>query len=704
MANKVVINDIEISGNYLLGGSIQTSHALAGETLAVDQFSCEVAAVDTPFIPADQDTALITADYKSYYAKSEIDFSAFKDGDEVFYYNDADLMGKYYFEEIAQISANRYKITAVSIIGRLLDSKHYGGIYVQTPAAQIFESILRGIPYEIDPLIASATVTGYLPIASRRDNLQQLLAATGSTVRIDNTGAVNVTSMSNVNVGTFGASRCYENGKVTTTKPVSGVKLTEHNYFEAGNVVTLFDDGVDGEELIEFKEPYHSLTIEGGEIVESGANYARIRASGAVVMTGKPYTHVTRVVTAGTVDAESTENVKTVSSCYLANPQVAQALADRFYSYLRCNKTISQDVLVGTERAGDVVSVINPYTMELESATIKRFDVTMSGRNKARAEFVVGFAPQGAISGFKNHEMLEGSGTWIVPDEVTKIRAILVAGGSGGSGGKKGADGKAGSWSGGEGYGGDGAGGTATGGTGGAGGAAGKSGSGGRVFEISMDVVPGETLAFSCGVGGAGGAANGGEGAAGTATTFGDYSSDYGRLYPYGYYEAKTGLTFSAAGADGYNGGAGGDGSATIDGETYGKDGEAVAGYRGGRGERSWQKDLGNDGRTRNEYSGVGGGGAAYGKAGGDAERYSSTYEYYSAAGNGAKASAGANATSPGQGGSAGSGGGGGGGGGVYKHVDAIFSQTYYYTIPGGSAGAGSKGGKGADGAIIIYY
>ena len=69
---------------------------------------------------------------------------------------------------------------------------------MQVPAAQVFSSILSGIPYAIDPDVAGSTVTGYLPIALRRDNLQQLLAATGSTVHVDNTGAVQITSMSPV--------------------------------------------------------------------------------------------------------------------------------------------------------------------------------------------------------------------------------------------------------------------------------------------------------------------------------------------------------------------------------------------------------------------------------------------------------------------------------------------------------------------------
>lgn len=701
MSNKVIVNGTEISGSYLLGGNVKSSHAMVGETLSADQFSCEVSTVDVPFIPADQETALITADYRSYYAKNDIDVTAFNDGDEVLFYDGLNLVGKYYFEEVIQVSANKYKINAVSIIGRLLDSKHYGGIYVQVPSSVVFESILSGINYEIDPGVSSSTVTGYLPIANRRDNLQQLLAATGSTIKVDNFGAIYISPMVTVSSGEFTAKRCYENGKVTTSKTVLGVKVTEHNYFEAGNVVTLFNDGVDGEELIEFREPYHDLQIEGGVIMESGANYARISAKGTVTLTGKPYTHVTRIVTAGTVGSGSTENVKTVSNCYLANPQIAQALADRLYEYLKCNRTITQDVLTGTERAGDVVSVINPYTMEMETATIKRFDITMSGINKANAEFLVGFVPQGVISGFKNYAMLTASGKWTVPDGVTKIRIILVGGGSGGGGGRRGSAGQNSDAPDDDDYYGP----APEPGEGGSGGSAGKAGPGGRIFEISLDVTPGQVFDFSCGIGGIGGkgqteTTKETEGTAGTPTTFGGYSSDYGRLYPYGYFEAKTGLTFSAAGLDGYDGGAGGRGNDTEYDENTGaylkgEDGEAVEGYAGGVGARfTYTGDY--DRRNVTEYYGGGGGGAAYGTKGGNANA--------SNGGSGAKGAAGLTGVNPGQGGGAGNGGGGGGGAGTIYHWNPTYDNSYYISAPGGAPGDGSDGGTGANGAIVIYY
>jgi len=483
------------------------------------------------------------------------------------------------------------------------------------------------------------------------------------------------------------------------TKPVTGVKVTEHNYSEAGNEVVLFNDGLDGEETIEFNEPYHDLLIEGGTIVESGANYAKISAEGTVTLTGKPYTHVTRVVTAGNVNGSSEESVKTISSCYLANPQIAQAIADRFFAYLQCNCTINQDVISGVEKAGDVVSVINPYTREMVTATIKKFDVTLSAINKANAEFLVGFVPGGVLAGFTNCAMLTGNGNWTVPDGVTKIRIILVGAGGGGGGGKRGN-----------------AGGDSTEdgeiGTGGTGGNGGKAGAGGRIFELSLDVTPGQTFDFACGIGGVGG--NGqtasvaqSEGTAGTPTTFGAYSSDYGRQYPYGYFEAKTGITFAASGLEGYKGGDGGDGNNEWEDANEkrmkAENGDDVAEYSGGMGSTA-RSNTSSSGRNGTDYYGGGGGGAAYGSDGGDAPG-TQPNTWSSRGGDGATGMDGLSGTNYGQGGSAGHGGGGGGGAGIMYTWNIDYSnQNRGYAVSGGEPGNGTNGGNGAAGAIVVYY
>lgn len=692
MSNTVKIAGVTLEGNVIQSGKAHTVHAMVGETLSVDQMTLDINNDAYPFIPADQDGPLITADNHALFC-APLDMTQLRPGAEFYLFSDSELVQKFWADSVRHMGGGRYRITAISIVGRFLNSRHMGGIYESVPASTVYAEILKGVNYVLDPDVAAATVNGYLPIAVRRDNLQQLLMVTGATLRVDESGTLYVSAMSPVSAGTFGPSRCFIGGSVSEETPVSGVQLTEHNFFKGGDVVTLFEDGVDGEEFIEFSEPYHSLSCTGGSIVESGVNYAKIKATGTVTLTGKPYTHVTRVVTAGAVNASAMDNVKTVSRCTLANPQIAQALAERVFAFLQCSRTIKQDVLFGSERAGDVVSIFNPYTRQMETGTIRALDLSLSAVNRASVECLMGFVPSGVISGFTSHQLLTGSGAWTVPAGVKKIRIILVGGGTGGGGGSRGTAGTNSNEN--------------VPGTGGAGGSAGAAGPGGKVFEISLDVTPGQVFNFNCGVGGAGGAgqtetAAAVPGTAGTPTIFGGYSSDYGRLYPYGYFEAKTGFTMSTAGAAGLAGGRGGNGT-DKDWDFSGggntgvavkaEDGQSVNGYKGGTGAKYTEEIIGE----RNEYwrTGGGGGGAANGNNGGNASQASG--------GDGAAGGSGANSTNYGQGGGAGNGGGGGGGAGTVYHWYVIGTSKYRPAY-GGDGGNGGAGGKGGPGAIIIYY
>lgn len=695
MSNTVKIAGVMLEGNVIQSGRAHTVHAMVGETLGADQMTLDINVDASPFIPADQDGPLITADNRALF-RAPLDVSKLRPGAEFYLFSNSELVQKFWADSIRHMGGGRYRITAISVVGRFLNSRHMGGIYESVPASTVYAELLTGVNYVLAQEVAAATVNGYLPIAARRDNLQQLLMVTGATLRVDETGTLHISAMSPVSVGRFDASRCFAGGSVTETTPVSGVQLTEHNYFKGGDIETLFEDGVDGEEWIEFSGPYHSLVCTGGTIVESGVNYAKIKAMGTVTLTGKPYTHVTRVVTVGSVNSSAIDNIKNVSRCTLASPQIAQELAERVFAFLQCSRTIKQDVLFGSERAGDVVSMFNPYTRQMEAGTIRVLDLTLSAVNRAAVECLMGFAPAGVISGFTNAQLLTGSGAWTVPEGVTVVRIILVGGGAGGGGGRRGSPGTDSQKN--------------VPGNGGTGGSAGEAGPGGKIFEISLSVTAGTVFTYACGAGGAGGSgetaeADATEGAEGASTTFGNYSSDYGRRYPYGYMESKTGLMLAAAGEEGFAGGRGGNGTA----EDYewntdpnegtpvrAESGESVGDYRGGRGGRFYEDEVHE--RSYTEYTGAGGGGAANGANGGDV----GTKTASATGGKGANPVDGANAQNYGQGGGAGSGGGGGGGAGtIFRYVLADMSWNTAY---GGDPGNGGKGGNGAAGAIIVYY
>ena len=678
--NKIIIygtNTTYTFSNEIRSGNCFLTHAMVGETLAADEMSF---VVESPNIDA-------------YVAPGMVI--------DLLY--DNNLVSRQYVTDVRRVSTNAYSIKATSVIGILARYDHLGGMY-NTTAAVVLNDILSGVPHVIDSNVASATIRGYLPIQSRRDNLQQVLFAIGATVKTLYDGSLQIAPMSSVSSGVIDASRTLINGSVNIADTVDGVQLTEHNYIETGETVVLFEDGIAGTETIYFDEPYHSITCSGGTLVASGANFAQVRGNGTVTVTGKKYVHITRVVSSGVTTGSRTLNIKRVNDAYLANPEIAQKLSDRVFSFFQNRTSISQDFYIDNEMAGDVVSVINPYTRGMETATINSLDINLSSINKASGEFLVGYVPEGIISGYKYHAMLTGSGNWTVPSGVTKIRAIMVGGGSGGYGsydGKKGQDGTV-----------EGTASNPTGfnaGTGGAGGKGGKGGSGGKILEMSFDVRPGQVISFSCGVGGTGGQANTNTTNNGTETTFNGMSSNGGRVYNYGYVEPKTGLTFGTDGVNGVDGGRGGDGTT----ETYnwqqnpprGTNGQGVESWSGGSGSQSLYHSYAPDGRNWTGLTGMGGGGATRGANGTSVNiRLSNDAYTIQSYGVGANAVKPANASVYGGGGNGASGAGGGGGSGYSYRGNSTFGSFYAYGVAGGEGGKGAAGGNGGNGCIVLYY
>lgn len=678
--NKLSYNGHEYADEIVSGsGGLDMDHAMVGETLSVDTLTVPLITGDIPrrFLAANQgpNDFFKTGDGKIFCVRKGAPPPEFIENGPGLFYFDNDLIGRYYLKERKKATGrSEHLLRFLSAIHRLDQSDHPGGMYTGITVGDVADEIIGGVvEYTIDDDIAAIEIDkGYLPYARRRANLQLLLMAYGAVVRNAADGTLRITQLSDTVTGVLNESRVFMGGEVIDQVPYTAVQLTENNYLETTETVELYNDiTIDTVPLV-FKEPYHDLQITGGTIIDYSVNHCTFTGSGAVVLTGKKYLHVTRIVTSGTAPTGSASDVvKTVANNTMVGPTNAAAVADRIYEYLSVRQKIKQEVVVGTERPGDVVSVINPDTGEMVTACIKPMNISFGfTENRAACEFLVDYVPSGAVAGFEHYVLLTGAGVWTVPEGVTRIRAILIEAGAGGEGGQGGGQAKGG----------------ATTPAHGAGGAAGVKGVNGRIFEINLVVTPLSSLPFACGAAGLGGVgtlggtatypampAIGGTGAPGQDTVFNGLYASAGRRYPSGYYEPKSGLTLAADGVDGVDGGNGN------------PNGETVS-----FGEHDWVPGA-NGAHYDNGYFlrfGGLGGGPAVGANGGDGQ--DATPLANGRGGDGADALDGADATMYGQGGSGGHGGGGGG-----PSADTALTGN------GGDGGDGSDGGPGC---IVIYY
>lgn len=680
----------------------------------------------------------------------------FKKNDKVEYFRSGSRVGVYYLQSVTRVGPKLYTLSALSAVGLLIVRPHRGGIYTGQTVAEVVAEICGDIPVLIETVYRNIKLYGWLPIASARDSLVQVLFAIGAWLHTDENGTLRVQKLWDGTASIIGPGSVHAaNIQVKYLDLVSAVAVTEHQYIAGTEDVTLFEGTAQQGDVIEFDEPAHTLTAEGFAILESGANYA-VLSAGTGKLTGKSYVHNRRVVTR-TVTEGAAENVEEITDATLVSLVNSSAVAQRMAAYYACREQLTVDINPAAEHAGHVVSLWNEWDKQQTLACIASRETKISGLLKSRTSALVGFLPPQPESSeyFDERVLLTGSGTWTVPEGVTTYTKVLIGGGQGGKRGGKGEDGKqrTASWT-------ERVLGTLTYNWSGylpgaisKGGVGGEGGVGGKVLvETVNDATPGESIAYFCGAAGAGATTDGVEGANGTATTMGGSSSDSGSSSDIGYTDPVTGEVFAAKGDTGIAGGDSGgcsDVSAypnpTVSGCLYVGQGIAEATDVVDEDGKVWKSgawprynntqqiygtsnsasadgDL-SHGAVECSASCSGPSGAAVGANGTDGSTSNCratagkagnpTYMYaYASPGypvNGANAAIVPKKPSAyGKGGRGGHGGGAGGCGGYSatgKTTSSTMTQKTQANTRGvGTGGLGSDGGEAGDGCIIIYY
>lgn len=659
-------------------------------------------------------------------------------------FNGERQLGIFYVQDVKRTAADLYKVSATSAVGILSDGNHYGGIYTGQTAESIIGSICGSVKYDIQNKLRPIKLYGWLPIATPRDNLAQVLFAMGATLRTDLNGVLRIEELWDGLSGDIGTDRMYQGASVEYASKVTQVSLTEHQYVASGDLDELFSGTTQSGDIITFDEPVYGLTASGFTIQSQGANFAKLSA-GNGTLKGRKYKHNTREIIK-TVSSASEPNIKAVKDATLVSLVNSQAVSNNLVNYLKWNRTIKTSVVYQGEIPGDLISTWDPFDKTSVDVCIQEADIILSNTIKANEKMLVGFTPirQEGSESYEYHVVLTGSGTFTFPEGTTSARAVLIGAGGAGFDGSPGGDSTE-TWE-------DeeikttrinltapttsasdssnvsnrGAG---TPGNGGAGGAAGTPG---KVYEVTFSPSSGSRISYACGVKGTS------NGALGGATTFGSYSSNSGSTSSAGYTDIISGITYAKSGDSGADGGKGGSGA----------DGESVGGVSGGKQEpsgsatrsdsdtqRASNVSLDIDATANFSLGAAGGGGAGGnsgsnpGTPGSDASsgsvRLSITSGYVNASvypntgGAGGNGANGANASIYGW---SGSGAGGGGGAGGDSSASSNVSVQYYAynittqkrydfninNVAHGAAvrkgGAGGKGGAGADGCIILYY
>ncbi len=301
-----------------------------------------------------------------------LDFSArvedvvfrFEKAQKLFVYFDRQIIGQFFLKSGERTSEYHYKFKAENVISLLDSETHVGGFYTGANAATLIREMFAGqdVNVVIDNSLENATVTGWLPYDTCRKNLAQICFAIGAIVdtsfetdvyvyRFDSTLAPTPIHDKFIYSDTL---------KVTHSDVVTGVRLTVHSWSQktTGDPEQLFKETLNGQTLVKFDAPRHSLTITGGTIVASGDNYAIVSGTGSeVLLTGYGYNHNTEIVE---MDKEFVyRNKKVVESKDATLVTVANAatVLNSMFEYYTNNESLKADAILNDVQLSDIVQL-----------------------------------------------------------------------------------------------------------------------------------------------------------------------------------------------------------------------------------------------------------------------------------------------------------------------------------------------------------
>ncbi len=268
-------------------------------------------------------------------------------------YRDDALYG-YFFIDTSSSNANKtfYTISANDYIGLLEYQTHLGGIYSNIAVSTLLADILGDIPYELDENIGSKTVTGYLPIQTKREALRQVIFAVNGMVDTSRSEKIMIKSLPN-NVTAFIDKSRIVSIKTTESAITTAIELNTHKYKANAEETELFNDTLNGTIYLTFSSPVHDLKITGGTILLSGTNYATIQGNGTVVLTGKGYDDVVETLSKTNSAVATTDLQKVETHETTLNWNATELLNS--LNFTKSNIDVNFNMI--TEKVGDLVNL-----------------------------------------------------------------------------------------------------------------------------------------------------------------------------------------------------------------------------------------------------------------------------------------------------------------------------------------------------------
>ena len=282
-------------------------------------------------------------------------------------------MGTFYLDGKESRSETEISFHAIDGVG-VIDKSNFikGRIYQNEKVSVIIAEIMESAgwnKYEISDELKDLTLSGYIPICSHREALQQVAFAIRAIVDCSRTNLIRIYRQNTSADIKIKDDRLFIDGeKVSDKEYVSKIEITMHQYQESTDQSTIFDGILNaGVNEITFSEPAKDIDSSAGTVVESGVNYAIINMSetGECTVTGKVYEDLqsTFIRSAGESNSNEIENVISVTDATLVDKNNSYLLAESLFDYYSLRRTLNARYILETERTGRWISVKSYYGM-----------------------------------------------------------------------------------------------------------------------------------------------------------------------------------------------------------------------------------------------------------------------------------------------------------------------------------------------------
>ena len=378
---------IYFAGNNLVDANIIEETNLLSDELSINTLDFTTYSQDDAFNILNPQGI-----YKSLQERQQLKAYKIQNGEET-------SMGTFYLDKWKNEKDKTMNFSAIDLIGLLDKTDFMGGMYVNSSFETVVNEIMTSAGftsdnYNIQEELKEISVSGYMPIITHREALQQLLFAVGAVANCSRSDIIKIYRINeNETPNKISKANIFKGTKeIEQNEIVTGVSVISHTYLQSGEEATLFEGTLNsGTHKVIFAEPVYNITCTNGTIIESNTNYAiiQVSASANVIVKGYKYTDnmQTFFIEFEGLNPNEKRNVLKIENDYLINNNNAAEIANRVLNYYRNSYITSFDFILDDESTGNNIAIEGDFNNEL-NGYVTKLDIDMTGGYIANAEVI----------------------------------------------------------------------------------------------------------------------------------------------------------------------------------------------------------------------------------------------------------------------------------------------------------------------------